>query len=108
MGQFKHIVQGAYLQRDALCKRFEIETSLTTMAKGMAHKLRKDDGPQIAATIRRQRLFTAVVHHKTVGVEGVHIAHRHVVHRVLTARHQRRDSHGKTFPVEVAFVARQG
>ncbi|OQC14887.1 MAG: hypothetical protein BWX79_00778 [Alphaproteobacteria bacterium ADurb.Bin100] len=55
----EHVVECAYLQRDGTLERLEIERRHPIETKGMAHKARQDDRPEVAAAIGRQRLFAA-------------------------------------------------
>ena len=99
-GHVEHVVEHAHLRAHGFFKSGEVEFGGATETKGVAHKTRQDDRAQIAATVGRQGLLAAVVHHQAIGVKGVNIIDRHVKHRLLTTRHQRLDRHGKALAVE--------
>ena len=98
-GQVQHVVQRAHLQRHHLFEGLEVEAGQATEAEGVAHETRQDHRPEVSAAVGRQWLLATVVHHESVGVEGMHVVHRHVVHGLFAIGLQAIDSGHETLTV---------
>ena len=61
VGHIQHVVQRAHLGSNHLLESVEIKMRLTGKAKGVAHKARQDDGPEVTAAVGRQGLLATRV-----------------------------------------------
>ena len=57
----QHVIERAHLQRHRLGERIKVKSSHTIEPERVPHKPREDDGPEVAATVRREWLFAARV-----------------------------------------------
>ena len=60
-GYVQHIVQSPHLDGHGLLKGFKVKRWYAGKTERVAHKTRQDDGAQVTAAVRRQRLFTTGV-----------------------------------------------
>ena len=107
VGDVQHVVECAHLQRHGLGEGVKVKRGHAAKTEGLAYEAGEDDGPQVTAAVRRQRLFAAVVHHQTIGIERVYIGHGHVVNVLHSRIDQRLHGSGKTFAIERTLVLRQ-
>ena len=60
-GHVQHVIKRTHLQGHGPFKGFKVKRCGTAPPESVAHKTRQDDGPQVTAAVRRQRLFATGV-----------------------------------------------